>query len=122
MCSGSLSWADKFALLLAARERLLPQNREYSPITHVARDDPPVFLEFPNEKGAPVVGVAQKDPTHSVVQGFKLAEALWAAGVEAVLTYPEAPDARYGTLVGFLTTKLKRPAGALTSAVGAGRK
>ncbi len=110
-----------FALLFEARDQLLPHIREYSPITHLSRDDPPVFLEFPNEKGAPVVGIAQQDPTHSAVQGLKLTEALSAAGVEAVLTYPAAPDAKYGTMADFLTAKLKRREGSLTSAAGAGR-
>ena len=39
------------------REQVLKWIKEYSPIQHVSKDDPPIFLEYPNPKnGKPVVG------------------------------------------------------------------
>jgi acetyl esterase/lipase len=101
------SFAQEFDLLLANRETLLPWIREYSPIEHVTPDDPPIFMEYPKEKGQPVIGAVQPDATHSAVHGLKLAEALRAAGVEVVLTYPASPDPHYPTMASFLIAKLR---------------
>ncbi|MBI5693839.1 MAG: alpha/beta hydrolase fold domain-containing protein [Verrucomicrobia bacterium] len=81
------SRAESFAPFLAAREAHLPQIRRFSPIEFASRDDPPVFLEFPNQDKPPVPGEPQTDPTHSAVSGLMLARALQPLGVKVELRY-----------------------------------
>jgi acetyl esterase/lipase len=90
------------------REKVLKWIKEYSPIAHVTKDDPPIFLEYPSQKVPPVVGEKQVDPTHSAVMGLKLQERLEAAGVEVILVYPGHPHPRYRTSADFLIDRLKK--------------
>lgn len=101
------SRAEEFELLLADREKVLPWIKEYSPIELVSKDDPPIFLDYPNQKTPPVVGQKESDPTHSAVYGVKLAERLQAAGVEVVVSYPGHKDDKYGSIAAFLIAKLQ---------------
>lgn len=98
---------EEFDLLIANREKVLPWIKEYSPIELVTTDDPPIYLDYPNQKTPPVLGQAEKDPTHSAIYGVKLAEKLTGAGVEAVLAYPGHEDTKYGSVNAFLIQKLK---------------
>jgi len=98
---------QEFELLLANREKVLPWIKEYSPIELVSKDDPPIYLDYPNQKKAPAVGQLESDPTHSAMYGVKLAERLGTVGVEAVVAYPDKPDTKYGSIAKFLITKLK---------------
>jgi acetyl esterase/lipase len=102
------SRAEEFELLLPNRDKLLPWIKEYSPIEHVSKDDPPIYLDYPNQKSPPKVGQKEADPTHSAMYGVKLAEKLEAAGVEAVLSYPGHQDEKYGSVAKFLIAKLKK--------------
>ena len=97
---------EEFELLIAHREKVLPWIKEYSPIEWVSRDDPPVYLDFPNQTTPPVLGQQEEDPTHSAMYGVQLAEKLHAVGVEAVLSYPGHQDATYGSITKFLIKKL----------------
>jgi acetyl esterase/lipase len=97
---------EEFALLVANREKVLPWIKEYSPIEWVSRDDPPIYLAYPNQKQPPKFGQKEPDPTHSAVYGVALAEKLDDAGVEAVLAYPGHDDKTYGSLTKFLIEKL----------------
>jgi acetyl esterase/lipase len=96
-----------FQELYDQRDRVLKWIKEYSPIEHVSRDDPPVFLEY-SQKEAPVVGEKQKDPTHSAVMGLKLEERLKATGVECILVYPGHPHPRYKHSADFLIDRLRQ--------------
>jgi acetyl esterase/lipase len=98
---------EEFELLIAHREDVLPWIREYSPIELVSSDDPPIYLDYPNQKTAPVVGESGPDPTHSAIYGIKLLEKLKAAGVEGVLSYPDQKDEKYGSIQAFLIAKLQ---------------
>jgi acetyl esterase/lipase len=91
------------------REKLLPLIVEYSPISHVTKDDPPVFLEYPSQdpKITPAKGDSPKDPTHSPLLGMILMEKLKAEGVEGILVYPGKADEKYKTSADFLTDRLK---------------
>jgi acetyl esterase/lipase len=89
------------------REKVADWIREYSPLSHVTHDDPPVFLNYPSQDKPPVKGEEQKDPTHSALLGMILEEKLQAEGVEGHLAYPGAPDAEYKTPADFLIAKLK---------------
>lgn len=103
------SRAEEFELLLANREKVLPWIREYSPIELVTPDDPPIYLDYPNQRMPPKEGQVEADPTHSAMYGVKLAEKLRAAGVEAVVSYPGQQDTKYGSVLKFLIAKLKQP-------------
>jgi len=101
------SRAAEFDLLIANREKVLPWIKEYSPLELVSKDDPPLYLDYPNQKTPPVFGEAQADPTHSALYGIKLAEKLRAADVEVVVSYPGHQDEKYGSIHKFLVAKLK---------------
>jgi len=98
---------QEFELLIANREKVLPWIKEYSPMELVTPDDPPIYLDYPNQQTPPKLGQEERDPTHSAMYGVKLAEKLQSAGVEVVLSYPGHEDQKYGSIVKFLITKLK---------------
>ncbi|MCI0360257.1 MAG: alpha/beta hydrolase [Planctomycetaceae bacterium] len=99
--------AQEFDLLIADREKVLPWIKEYSPIEQVTKDDPPIYLDYPNQKSPPKVGQTEADPTHSAMYGVKLAEKLAATGIEGVVAYPGHADEKYGSIAKFLIAKLK---------------
>lgn len=100
---------EEFELLIANREKVLPWINEYSPIRWVSKDDPAIFLDYPNQKEPPVFGKEEKDPTHSALQGLALAEKLSDAGVEVIVSYPLKRDERFGSIPAFLKAHLKSP-------------
>lgn len=91
----------------AQREKLLPWIEQYSPLSHVSKDDPPVFMEYPSQTKPPVKGEAQADPTHSALLGMILEEKLKAVGVECVLVYPGKVHNKYKVSADFLINRLK---------------
>ena len=97
---------QEFELLIANREKVLPWIKEYSPIELVTQDDPPIYLDYPNQKSPPKVGQEEADPTHSAMYGVKLAEKLGSAGVEVIVSYPGHLDDKYGSINKFLIEKL----------------
>ena len=100
-----------FQAFFDQREKLLPWIQEYSPITHVSKDDPPVFIEFGNQKKPPVKGESQDDPTHSALLGMILMEKLKATGVEGIIVYPGHPHEKYKTSADYLIDRLSLKAG-----------
>jgi acetyl esterase/lipase len=98
---------DEFNLLITEREKVLPWIKEYSPIELISKDDPPLYLDYPNQKTPPVVGQKEADPTHSAMYGVKLAERLRPLGVDVVVSYPGQQDEKYGSIAKFLIAKLK---------------
>ncbi|MBA4189821.1 MAG: lipase [Planctomycetaceae bacterium] len=96
-----------FQSFFEQREKLLPWIQEYSPISHVSSDDPPVFLEYPSQKKPPVKGEPQDDPTHSALLGMILVEKLKATKVDHVLVYPGQGHEKYKVSADFLITRLK---------------
>jgi acetyl esterase/lipase len=97
-----------FQSLYDNRDKVLKWIKEYSPIEHVTKDDPPIFMEYGGQKTPPVVGQKQQDPTHSAVMGLKLEEKLKATGVEVVLVYPGRTHPQYRTSADFLIDRLKK--------------
>jgi acetyl esterase/lipase len=97
---------QEFELALENREKVLPWIKEYSPIELVTADDPPIYLDYPNQKSPPVLGQPETDPTHSAIYGIKLAEKLNSAGVEVIVAYPDHEDEKYGSITKFLIEKL----------------
>jgi acetyl esterase/lipase len=102
------SRAQEFDLLIENREKVMPWIKEYSPIELVTSDDPPIYLDYPNQKTTPTVGQVEPDPTHSAMYGVKLAEKLKFKGVEVVVSYPGHEDITYGSIAKFLIAKLKQ--------------
>jgi acetyl esterase/lipase len=79
-----------FQSLYDNREKVLKWIKEYSPIEHVTKDDPPIAL-FYTDATEVKVGDSPKDPTHCAILGIKLEEKLKATGVEVILVYPGRP-------------------------------
>ena len=98
---------EEFELLLANRDQVMPWIKEYSPIELVSKDDPPIYLDYPNQKTPPKVGQKEADPTHSAMYGVQLAKRLEDAGIEVILAYPTHDDTKYGSPQDFLIQKLK---------------
>ncbi len=94
-----------FQSLLDNRDKVLKWIKEYSPIEHVSKDDPPIGLFYSGEKDAKV-GDSPKDPTHSPILGLKLEEKLKAAGVDVILVYPGRPSERYKSSRDYLIDRL----------------
>jgi len=95
-----------FAQFLAAREKVLPWIKEYSPYEHVTRDDPPIYLFYP---APPALGKPAPDPTHTANFGVKLQEKARSVGVDCELVYPGAPDVKHPQITDYLIEKLKAP-------------
>jgi len=99
---------EEFELLIANREKVLPWIKEYSPIELASKDDPPVYLTYPNQKTPAVIGQKEPDPTHSVLYGVMLAERVAPLGLECVVTCPAGPkEDKYGSVLKFFVEKLK---------------
>ena len=96
-----------FQQFFEAREKLLPWITEYSPISHVTKDDPPIFLEYGGKGNAPVKGNEPADPTHSALLGMILMEKLKSAGVEGILVYPGQTHEKYKNSGDYLIDRLK---------------
>jgi acetyl esterase/lipase len=94
-----------FQSLIASRDKVLKWIKEYSPIEHVTKDDPPIGLFYGGDKDAKV-GDSPKDPTHSPILGLKLEEKLKATGVDVVLVYPGRPSEKYKNSADYLIDRL----------------
>mgnify|MGYP001607300963 CR=1 FL=1 len=98
----------KFDDFHANRDKVLPWLKEYSPIEHVTKDDPPIFMNYAGQKAPPVLGEKQTDPTHSAVMGLKLEEKLKAVGVEVILIYPGRTHPEYKNSAAYLIDRLRK--------------
>ncbi len=93
-----------FQSLIDKRDEVLEWIKEYSPIEHASKDDPPIALFYGGE--VPVVGASPKDPTHSGIMGVKLAERLESLGVDVVLVHPGQPHPKYKNSTAYLIDRL----------------
>jgi acetyl esterase/lipase len=93
-----------FQSLIDNRENVLKWIKEYSPIEHVSKDDPPIALFYGGE--VPVVGASPKDPTHSGIMGVKLEERLKAVDIDVVLVHPDRPHPMYKNSTTYLIDRL----------------
>jgi hypothetical protein len=94
--------------LLAERERVLPWIREYSPYELVSRDDPAIYLEYPNQKDEPVLGGKEPDPTHSALYGLQLQVRCRELGVGCDVVYPGHHDSPYANSNRYLIEQLTK--------------
>jgi acetyl esterase/lipase len=93
--------------VMEKREKILPWIKEYSPIEHVSKDDPPIGLYYKGEEGAKP-GESRPDPTHSPVLGMLLAVKLKANGIDMVLSHTGKVDAKLPTSAAYLIDRLKK--------------
>lgn len=98
----------KFQEFYDGREKVLKWLKEYSPIEHVTKDDPPIFMDYPSQTVPPKIGENQKDPTHSAILGIKLVEKCKAIGVETILVYPGQTHPEYKNSAAFLIDRLRK--------------
>ncbi|MDY3561114.1 alpha/beta hydrolase [Gemmata sp. JC673] len=89
------------------RDQLAGWIKEYSPIEHVTKDDPPIGLYYAGPK-EPKPGEKDADPTHSPTLGIKLAEKLKATGVDVVYHSAAEPNAKLPTSQAYLIDRLKK--------------
>lgn len=89
------------------RDKLADWIKEYSPISHVTKDDPPIGLFYKGDKDAKP-GATHADPTHSPVLGMKLAEKLKAAGVEVTFSSTGEPNKEFPSSQAYLTHMLTK--------------
>ncbi|CAN5167795.1 alpha/beta hydrolase [soil metagenome] len=104
---GKYSDVKQFDKFLENRENLAAWIKEYSPLSHVSKDDPEVFLEY-GAKKPPVKGEAQDDPTHSALYGMILEEKVKAEHAKMVLVYPGHTHEKYKTSADYLMDVLKK--------------
>ena len=86
---------------------MLKWIKEYSPIEHVTKDDPPIGLFYGGDKGAKV-GESHPDPTHSPILGMKLAEKLKELGVDVVLSTPATRTRSIPSAAAYLIDRLRK--------------
>ena len=96
--------SGNFDAFLAAREKIMPWIKEYSPYELVSADDPPVGLYFGT---VPNLGKDEKDPTHTANFGVKLKEHCDELKAPCELVYPGAPDVKHKEIYDFLSAYLK---------------
>ncbi len=89
------------------RAKLADVIKEYSPIRHVTKDDPPVGLFYKGDKDAKA-GATHTDPTHSPVLGMMLAEKLKEAKVEVTFHSTGQPNKDYPTAQAYLIHMLTK--------------
>jgi acetyl esterase/lipase len=94
---------SSFDMFYAARERILPWIKEYSPYELVSRDDPPVGLFYSTP---PNLGKDEKDPTHTANFGVKLKERCDELKAPCELVYPSAPKVVHATDSDFIKAYL----------------
>jgi acetyl esterase/lipase len=92
----------------AGREKVLKWLKEYSPMEHVTKDDPPIFMNYASQKVPPKFGEEQKDPTHSAVLGLALEKKLNTVGVEVILIYPGRTHPQYSSTADYLLDRLRK--------------
>ncbi len=89
------------------RDQIAKWMKEYSPINHVSKDDPPVGLYYGGVKGAKK-GESHPDPTHSPMLGLLLAERLKSAGVDYVIQYNGHPNEKLPSAAAYLIDRLRK--------------
>lgn len=80
---------------------------EASPISHLTRDDPPVFLDYPQRHEPLPAKHSANLAVHHPLFGIKLKEAADKIGVEANFQAANQQQERYTDLVDFLIKKLR---------------
>jgi acetyl esterase/lipase len=93
--------------VLKDRAKVLKWIKEYSPIEHASKDDPPIGLYYGGNKDAKK-GDSPRDPTHSPLLGKLLTEKLKKLGVDVILSYPGHVNEKYKNSTEYLIAHLKK--------------
>jgi acetyl esterase/lipase len=101
------SRAEEFEQLMSHRAEVLPWIQEYSPIELVSEGDPPLFLEYPNQKKPPVLGQKEDDPTHSALYGTEFQKRCLDKNISCELVYPGHHGVTAKNNIDFLLNLLK---------------
>jgi acetyl esterase/lipase len=99
---------QEFEMLIANREQVLPWIREYSPYEWVSRDDPAVYLEYPNQNTEPVLGGNEPDPTHSALYGLQFQAKCREVGIDCEVVYPGHVGSMFANSHAYLIHHLRR--------------
>lgn len=75
-------------------------------ITHLTRDDVPVYMTYGRGNVQVEKDTAQGVWVHHVLLGLKLQEAMENLGLECNIQSPDHPETKYGSLEAFLIAKL----------------
>lgn len=89
------------------REKIAAWMKEYSPINHVSKDDPPIGLYYGGVKGAKK-GESHPDPTHSPMLGLLLIERLKTANVPYAIQYNGQPNEKLPSAAAYLIEHLRK--------------
>jgi hypothetical protein len=95
----------RFVEFLENRNKLLPSIRAYSPLEHVSKNDPPIYLKFGK---APTTNPNAGDPTHSANFGVPFREKCLENGVQCELAYPGSTMHTHKDIPDFLVKNLMR--------------
>lgn len=87
--------------------RVAALAEEASPINHLTKDDPPVYMVYNQPNSKVTVETEQAVWVHHPLLGIKLKEAMDKLGVESVVSSPGSMDSNYEDVSGFLIQKLK---------------
>jgi acetyl esterase/lipase len=90
------------------REKLADWIKEYSPMAHVTKDDPPIGLYYGTGESVTATGEKRPDYTHSPVLGQKLAEKLKATGIDVVFHSTAEPNKELPNASAYLIARLKK--------------
>ncbi|MCZ6675364.1 MAG: alpha/beta hydrolase [Verrucomicrobia bacterium] len=80
--------------------------KDASAITHLTKDDVPVYMTYGRGDVPVDKDTAQGTWVHHVKLGLKLQEAMSKIGLECNVTSPDHPETKYGSLEAFLIAKL----------------
>ncbi|MCZ6835643.1 MAG: alpha/beta hydrolase [Planctomycetota bacterium] len=80
-----------------------------SPITHLTKDDPPVYMYYAQPNSEVTIETNQGVWVHHPLLGLKLQEAMSTLDLECIVISPEIEDITYGDIYDFLVRKLSDP-------------
>jgi len=89
-------------------DRVRSLMKDASAITHLTKDDPPVYMTYRRGNVPVDINTAQGVWVHHVKLGLHLQKAMNKLGLECVVQSPDHPDNKYGSLEAFLIAKLSR--------------
>ena len=89
------------------REDVRKLMADASPITHLTKDDVPVYMVYGRGNEPVNASTSQGAWVHHVLLGLKLQEAMTALGLECHVRAPGHPESKYGSVERFIAAKLK---------------
>jgi hypothetical protein len=80
--------------------------KDASAITHLSRDDIPVYMAYSRGNVPVAEDTNQNVWVHHVLLALKLQEAMSKIGLECNVLSPDHPELKYGSVEAFLVAKL----------------